>query len=55
MMQSQVSLTTPVKFDSNSAVSDPSASWPLSEDSESTIDRASYAGSGSGLGTLNFV
>ncbi|CAA3000778.1 Calmodulin-binding transcription activator 5 [Olea europaea subsp. europaea] len=51
--ESQVSLTTPVKFDSNSAVSDPSASWPLSEDSESTIDRASYAGSGSAFKIKN--
>ncbi|KAL2464214.1 Calmodulin-binding transcription activator 5 [Forsythia ovata] len=41
--ESQGSPATP--FDYSSAVSDPSASWPLSEESDSTIDRASYAGS----------
>ncbi|PIN12857.1 putative protein, contains IPT/TIG domain [Handroanthus impetiginosus] len=40
----QGSPTTPVNSNSNSAVSDPSVSWPLSEESDSAVDRA-YCGS----------
>ncbi|KAI3469309.1 hypothetical protein Pfo_025972 [Paulownia fortunei] len=45
----QGSPATPVNSNSNSAVSDPSASWPLSEESDSAVDRVYY---GSGISLL---
>ncbi|KAL3626586.1 hypothetical protein CASFOL_030135 [Castilleja foliolosa] len=41
---------TPVNSNTNSAISDPLASWPLSEESESAVDRAYDGGSISLLG-----
>nr|AXC59789.1 CAMTA transcription factor [Fraxinus velutina] len=52
-LEAQVSPATPVKFDSSSVVSDTSTSWPLSKDLDSTIDRASCAGSGSDMNIKN--
>ncbi|KAL2459310.1 Calmodulin-binding transcription activator 5 [Forsythia ovata] len=39
----QGSPATPVNSNSGSAVSDPSAPWPLSEESDSAVDRAYYS------------